>query len=313
MSSGQNRPFSFTMPKIQKPEDLLDNSEIEDFVPSDEDVGDSEFQFPTASSTECDNNVTESSSSEAESNISSEERLVRGRGHATRRVRGRRIGVGRGLRTGVGRGRGTGIGRGRGIGRGTRNRENRRSHRLGTRRGQENEDEESSVNNEDCPNSGTWSVKKFDPRFPQMIQPAYLVKDTEGFTKTDYLKQYIDDELIDLIQRKSNQTAIEKSGPLVPLKKIQQLRAFKMELGEYFIEAYCDTNTEATDSEEDNRPLVRRTGNKSVPVPNDKFRTTGDKHLPYMAEKVGPKLNITQNTVIFLRCLCEKVPDVYGT
>ncbi|CAG4980530.1 unnamed protein product [Parnassius apollo] len=73
---------------------------------------------------------------------------------------------------------------------------------------------------------------------------------------------------------------------LVPLKKIQQLRAFKMELGEYFIEAYCDTNTEATDSEEDNRPLVRRTGSKSVPVPNDKFRTTGAKHLPYMAEKV---------------------------
>ncbi|CAG4980534.1 unnamed protein product [Parnassius apollo] len=83
--------------------------------------------------------------------------------------------------------------------------------RLGTRRGQENEDEESGVN-EDCPNSGTWSVKEFNPRFPQMIQPAYLVKDTEGFTKTDYLKQYIDDELIDLIQRKSNQTAIEKSG-----------------------------------------------------------------------------------------------------
>ncbi|CAG5029791.1 unnamed protein product [Parnassius apollo] len=188
-------------------EDLLDNSEIEDFVPSDEDVGDPEFQFPTASSIECDNNVTESSSSEAESNISSEERLVRGRGQATRRGRGRRTGVGRGLRTGFGRGRGTGIGRGRGTVRGTRNRGNRRSRGLGTRRGQENEDEESGVN-EDCPNSGTWSVKEFDPRFPQMIQPAYLVKDTEGFTKTDYLKQYIDDELIDLIQRKSNQTAI---------------------------------------------------------------------------------------------------------
>lgn len=165
-------------------EDLLNESEIEDFAPSDEDVGDPEFQ-PAASMSEF--YTTESSEDESDTPNEPVGPVV-----------------------GRGRGRGQGRGRGRGAAR------NRRGRGRGMRRGRQGHDRDENVG--DSPSSsgtvssGNWTVKEFNPRFPKLMQPAYLVVDTEGFSKTDYLKQYIDDEFIDLIVRNTNQTAIEKSG-----------------------------------------------------------------------------------------------------
>ncbi|CAG4958198.1 unnamed protein product [Colias eurytheme] len=146
-------------------EEYLEHSEIEDFIPSDEDVGDPEFQPNERSAT-----PTSSTDSEVEEPV---------------RGRGRRLG-----RTSV-RVRGNRRGRVRGRGRG-RN----RNLELEV---QNNYQDQTSVDNEDNPStagsvsSGNWSVREFDPRFPELLQPSYLLIDSTEYTKVDYLKQYIDE------------------------------------------------------------------------------------------------------------------------
>lgn len=96
---------------------------------------------------------------------------------------------------------------------------------------------------------------------------------------------------------------------LVPVKKIQQLRAFKLELGEIFIESHANTdaNTDPpTDTEEDNdnRPSRKRKGGRAlVPVPNKKFRKA--KHLPYLTEKVGRCRHCHYNRTLFKCRACD--------
>lgn len=110
-----------------------------------------------------------------------------------------------------GRARVRGRGRGRGSGRGRR-----RGRGRGDSVTQGNQVEDSPSSSGSVP-LVDWSVQNFQPRFPELTQPAYLEVNTENCEKTDYLKQYIDDEFIDLIVKNTNQTAVERTGKSLDL------------------------------------------------------------------------------------------------
>lgn len=70
----------------------------------------------------------------------------------------------------------------------------------------------------------------------------------------------------------------------IPLKKIQQLRGFKMELGEYLIDMYTIPEAEdetSVDSDPENLiPLKRKRGKPTTHLPSKRRRTASAKHMP---------------------------------
>lgn len=154
----------FSVLADQRIEDILQDSEIEDFVPSDDDLGDTEYLV--------DNEQESSSSSEFSSESSSESTEI-----PPPSSRGRE------------RQRGTTARRARGS----------RSSRI----------ERNSPSN--------WSVKTFLPVTNQLLGPAYLPIELESFDPVNYIKQYIDDDIVSLIVEKTNQTAVFKTGKSLDL------------------------------------------------------------------------------------------------
>ncbi|CAK1599853.1 unnamed protein product [Parnassius mnemosyne] len=72
----------------------------------------------------------------------------------------------------------------------------------------------------------------------------------------------------------------------VPLKKIQQLRFFKLDLGEKIIEMYTNEETVSADSEEEvNAPTKRKKGKPTLPLPSMKRRQQAAKHMPLFENK----------------------------
>ncbi|XP_052751488.1 uncharacterized protein LOC128199963 isoform X3 [Galleria mellonella] len=61
-------------------------------------------------------------------------------------------------------------------------------------------------------NQFTWAVKNFTKNLPMLSEPSYSIQDRTNFSKLDYFAQYFDDELIDMIVDKTNQTAVYKTG-----------------------------------------------------------------------------------------------------
>ncbi|CAG4929637.1 unnamed protein product [Colias eurytheme] len=75
----------------------------------------------------------------------------------------------------------------------------------------------------------------------------------------------------------------------VPVKKIQQLRSFKMELGEYLVELYSSPQTgddEGTDSGDENAESggKRKRGKPTTQLPSKRRRTAEAKHMPVFVE-----------------------------
>lgn len=71
-------------------------------------------------------------------------------------------------------------------------------------------------------------------------------------------------------------------------KKIQQLRYFKMELGETLLDMYSDLgndNARNSSTSPEPRPEKRPRGKPSAPIPSKKRRTEGAKHMPSINEK----------------------------
>lgn len=58
-----------------------------------------------------------------------------------------------------------------------------------------------------------WEDKDFESTFvPHLYEPAYLPVDGERDSNCSYFSMYVDDELIELIVQKTNQTAIKNNG-----------------------------------------------------------------------------------------------------
>ncbi|XP_063388185.1 piggyBac transposable element-derived protein 2-like [Cydia fagiglandana] len=156
-------------------EELLVESELEDFLPSDDEICDPEYQpgdEPCSSS--------EKSSSEESDEI---QQAVERRGTSRR-----------------GRGRGWGNCGGRGSGSG-----------LGTDNDGQLEGDYDVEPSSSSPTSSQNNSNNSSTRFSELVQPAYLPADTTGFDKIDYLYQYIDHELINLIVTTTNRT-YERNG-----------------------------------------------------------------------------------------------------
>lgn len=91
----------------------------------------------------------------------------------------------------------------------------------------------------------------------------------------------------------------------VPLKKIQQLRAFKLELGEFFIESAYVTDEGATSDESGSENLNPRKRGRQfvVPIPSDAKRRRGVAHMP--------AVNLKQN--LCRRRGCSKKTKMFCT
>lgn len=103
----------------------------------------------------------------------------------------------------------------------------------------------------------------------------------------------------------------------VPLKKIKQLRWFKMELGENLIDFYGNTNTEENSDEEDENVdttnTKRKRGKPTTALPSKKQRLKEAKHMPIFIEKQARcrqchynKSKIVCNTCKIPLCLTMK-------
>lgn len=80
----------------------------------------------------------------------------------------------------------------------------------------------SSSNRDSASSSSTdsqreWEEKDFSPPGPYLLQPNYLPIDSSSYSKLEYFEQYIDDDFIDLMVTKTNQTSILKTGKSIGL------------------------------------------------------------------------------------------------
>lgn len=159
--------------------DLLENSDLDDFIPSDEDGADEEFVVR-----ESEQSGSSSSSSDSENENQSHGTAV---APATFSLRGRRSAR-------------------------TRGRSTRRS--SGRPMTQRNTPLTSGTTTQ-----VNWSVKSFPSKEFSLTQPAYKPIDTEGFTKLQYFNLYIDNDLVDLIVQKTNQTSVLRTGKSLDLTR----------------------------------------------------------------------------------------------
>lgn len=166
-------------------ERLLVDSEIEDFIPSDEDVGEPVYMPVLDSPENRTRNTSDSCDNKTESEA--EERPVR-RGQGRGRCAARGRGAGRGRRGETGQRRGVRRGRGRGQWGGI------------------NVTGETTSDGSSVPSN--WTIQEFLPQSPVLLEPAYLPINSQGYQKQDYWKQSRNDDLINLIVQKSNQTAV---------------------------------------------------------------------------------------------------------
>lgn len=98
-----------------------------------------------------------------------------------------------------------------------------------------------------------------------------------------------------------------KRAERVPANKINQLRDFKLELGENLIEAYSATDVSGTSEEDEayeNRELSRGRGRpSSFKIPSERLRKKGAKHLPIMSDSQRCKRCHRMKTNVFcIKC-----------
>lgn len=155
-------------------ENILNNSDLEDFSPSDEDTGDPpfvispEYRPSSSSETDSDNNEQISARPTGRGSRGSQGMRVRSRGRA------------RGLHNASGRGRAT--------------------------------QEVGSYSPPDSPSLTGWTSSSFIAKELNRAEPSYLMVNTDEFQHIDYFRQYIDDDLVKLIVEKTNQTAVKLHG-----------------------------------------------------------------------------------------------------
>lgn len=53
----------------------------------------------------------------------------------------------------------------------------------------------------------SWTEKSFLLSTPTLNEPSYLKQDRANYSQMDFVRQYFDDELINLIVEKTNQTS----------------------------------------------------------------------------------------------------------
>ncbi|XP_052755635.1 uncharacterized protein LOC128201774 [Galleria mellonella] len=93
-----------------------------------------------------------------------------------------------------------------------RSRMRARSHAHYSRRCERTPQFTSARGSSSSDNQFTWAVKNFTKNLPMLSEPSYSIQDRTNFSKLDYFTQYFDDELIDMIVDKTNQTAVYKTG-----------------------------------------------------------------------------------------------------
>lgn len=62
-----------------------------------------------------------------------------------------------------------------------------------------------------------WQVKDFSPSQPQLSEPSYIPSDSTDFDHSQYFQIYIDNDLIDLMVKNTNQTSVFKTGKSIQL------------------------------------------------------------------------------------------------
>jgi hypothetical protein len=76
-----------------------------------------------------------------------------------------------------------------------------------------------------------WKSARFSPEPFPLTQPSYFVEDCSGWDDDDFLNQYIDDDILQLVVDKSNQTYLYKNHKLLRLS----LKELKVWLGISFV------------------------------------------------------------------------------
>lgn len=163
----------FTDLREKEIENVLEDSDIGDFVPSDDDFGDPEYLPQIVREL-----ASDSSSEDDEANEPNElEPDV-----STSFIRGRS--------------RGTSGRSSRGVP--SRRRRQRVRHSV--------------TPSTSGSTHAEWTQQEFHPSYPILAEPSYVPNDTDSFSKLDLFRQYIDDDLLNICVEKTNQTAVKLSG-----------------------------------------------------------------------------------------------------